>query len=176
MWEPRRFTTLLASTACYRDSFTFTLPILWSEAQSTFFPTHGSGNLTSCALSCWKVIRDVTNNYINIQEKLYRGWSNEPAATGSSCEVTERTQAKPANDEPRYRCTSPPPSLRNYYKSCMSLRTVKCLLLWDQITSQQGSIIYNERKLRTIVCLSASKFRGLTLIITELLDVTQQKL
>jgi hypothetical protein len=24
MWEPRRLTTLLASTACYRDSFTFT--------------------------------------------------------------------------------------------------------------------------------------------------------
>jgi hypothetical protein len=25
MWEPRRLTTLLASTACYRDSFTFIL-------------------------------------------------------------------------------------------------------------------------------------------------------
>jgi hypothetical protein len=25
MWEPRRLTTLWASTACYRDSFTFTL-------------------------------------------------------------------------------------------------------------------------------------------------------
>jgi hypothetical protein len=25
MWEPRRLTTLRASTACYRDSFTFTL-------------------------------------------------------------------------------------------------------------------------------------------------------
>jgi hypothetical protein len=25
MWEPRRFTTLWASTACYRDSFTFTM-------------------------------------------------------------------------------------------------------------------------------------------------------
>jgi hypothetical protein len=24
MWEPRRLTTLWASTACYRDSFTFT--------------------------------------------------------------------------------------------------------------------------------------------------------
>jgi hypothetical protein len=24
MWEPRRLTTLRASTACYRDSFTFT--------------------------------------------------------------------------------------------------------------------------------------------------------
>jgi hypothetical protein len=26
MWEPRRLTTLWASTACYRDSFTFFLP------------------------------------------------------------------------------------------------------------------------------------------------------
>jgi hypothetical protein len=26
MWEPRRVTTLWASTACYRDSFTFTSP------------------------------------------------------------------------------------------------------------------------------------------------------
>jgi hypothetical protein len=25
MWEPRRLTTLWASTACYRDSFAFTL-------------------------------------------------------------------------------------------------------------------------------------------------------
>jgi hypothetical protein len=25
MWEPRRFTALCASTACYRDSFTFLL-------------------------------------------------------------------------------------------------------------------------------------------------------
>jgi hypothetical protein len=25
MWEPRRLTALLASTACYRDSFTFAL-------------------------------------------------------------------------------------------------------------------------------------------------------
>jgi hypothetical protein len=25
MWEPRRLTTLWASTACYRDGFTFTL-------------------------------------------------------------------------------------------------------------------------------------------------------
>jgi hypothetical protein len=25
MWEPRHLTTLFASTACYRDSFTFTL-------------------------------------------------------------------------------------------------------------------------------------------------------
>jgi hypothetical protein len=29
MWEPRRLTTLWAVTACYRDSFTFTLPITW---------------------------------------------------------------------------------------------------------------------------------------------------
>jgi hypothetical protein len=28
MWEPRRLTTLLASTACYRDSFTFAFYIL----------------------------------------------------------------------------------------------------------------------------------------------------
>jgi hypothetical protein len=27
MWEPRRLTTLRASTACYRDSFTFILNI-----------------------------------------------------------------------------------------------------------------------------------------------------
>jgi hypothetical protein len=26
MWEPRRLTTLLPSTACYRDSFTLPLP------------------------------------------------------------------------------------------------------------------------------------------------------
>jgi hypothetical protein len=26
MWEPRRLTTVWASTACYRDSFTFLLP------------------------------------------------------------------------------------------------------------------------------------------------------
>jgi hypothetical protein len=32
MWDPRRLTTLWASTACYRDSFTFTFcytPILF---------------------------------------------------------------------------------------------------------------------------------------------------
>jgi hypothetical protein len=28
MWEPRRLTTLCASTACYRDSFTFFLIII----------------------------------------------------------------------------------------------------------------------------------------------------
>jgi hypothetical protein len=27
MWEPRRLTTLWASTACYRDSFTLRLPL-----------------------------------------------------------------------------------------------------------------------------------------------------
>jgi hypothetical protein len=29
MWEPRRLTTLWASTACYRDSFTFTFIYVW---------------------------------------------------------------------------------------------------------------------------------------------------
>jgi hypothetical protein len=29
MWEPRRLTTLWASTACYRDSFTFYLHIFY---------------------------------------------------------------------------------------------------------------------------------------------------
>jgi hypothetical protein len=33
MWEPRRLTTLWASTACYRDSFTF-LPVFWTYAVS----------------------------------------------------------------------------------------------------------------------------------------------
>jgi hypothetical protein len=29
MWEPRRLTTLWASTACYKDSFTFIVYELW---------------------------------------------------------------------------------------------------------------------------------------------------
>jgi hypothetical protein len=31
MWEPRRLTTLWASTACYRDSFTFFSPLFAPE-------------------------------------------------------------------------------------------------------------------------------------------------
>jgi hypothetical protein len=31
MWEPQRLTTLWASTACYRDSFTYLLFILISQ-------------------------------------------------------------------------------------------------------------------------------------------------
>jgi hypothetical protein len=34
MWEPRRLTTLWASTACYRDSFIFTA---YSDTQVTSF-------------------------------------------------------------------------------------------------------------------------------------------
>jgi hypothetical protein len=34
MWEPRRLTTLCASTACYRDSFTF---FLWTRNAKTYF-------------------------------------------------------------------------------------------------------------------------------------------
>jgi hypothetical protein len=29
MWDPQRLTTLWASTACYKDSFTFYFTILW---------------------------------------------------------------------------------------------------------------------------------------------------
>jgi hypothetical protein len=35
MWEPRRLTTLWASTACYRDSFTFFTSIIDSSACSS---------------------------------------------------------------------------------------------------------------------------------------------
>jgi hypothetical protein len=34
MWEPRRLTTLLASTSCYRDSFTFFTQIQGSWCQA----------------------------------------------------------------------------------------------------------------------------------------------
>jgi hypothetical protein len=44
MWEPRRLTTLWASTACYRDSFTFTCK--WK--QSIFALIEGVGLTGVC--------------------------------------------------------------------------------------------------------------------------------
>jgi hypothetical protein len=47
MWEPRRLTTLWAFTACYRDSFTFTLPLLLKIHYQflTFYLGRGSPRL-----------------------------------------------------------------------------------------------------------------------------------
>jgi hypothetical protein len=39
MWELRRLTTLWASTACYRDSFTFTLHVIISQKIEVFIIT-----------------------------------------------------------------------------------------------------------------------------------------
>jgi hypothetical protein len=38
MWKPRRLTTLWASTACYRDSFTFFLPSLGTNLPLPYLP------------------------------------------------------------------------------------------------------------------------------------------
>jgi hypothetical protein len=46
MWEPRRLTTLYASTACYRDIFTFII-IIWNNLGKCFdFIGHGQARTT----------------------------------------------------------------------------------------------------------------------------------
>jgi hypothetical protein len=51
MWEPRRLTTLWASTACYRDSFTFTTLSPWEGLPDT----HRMGDLED-ARSCLNAV------------------------------------------------------------------------------------------------------------------------
>jgi hypothetical protein len=52
MWEPRRLTTLWASTACYRDSFTSYTTIQWQETrkEQTSIPTRFHSRVSICSL------------------------------------------------------------------------------------------------------------------------------
>jgi hypothetical protein len=75
MWEPQRLKTLWASTACYRDSCTFT----FINFCTTFNNYEGvrkcmyriiSGAFTPFCLIIWKTIR--------LHEKMYRPWNSVP--------------------------------------------------------------------------------------------------
>jgi hypothetical protein len=51
MWEPRRLTTVRASTTCYRDNFTFTLNYTWTLLR------HNARALQCCSLLEIQVLR-----------------------------------------------------------------------------------------------------------------------
>jgi hypothetical protein len=48
MWEPQRLTTLWASTACYKDSFTFTTAVVMKSSNFWDIMLCGSVKVSKC--------------------------------------------------------------------------------------------------------------------------------
>jgi hypothetical protein len=60
MWEFRRLTTLWASTACYRDSFTFYMPRTRKYPSSSECLNEKHIHFMTVTRYCWAQTRDVT--------------------------------------------------------------------------------------------------------------------
>jgi hypothetical protein len=71
MWKPRRLTTIWALTACYRDSFTFTI-ISVSRKNAV----KGAKSLLACSMTLFiYLIYAALNSKTIMDDELERAWN-----------------------------------------------------------------------------------------------------
>jgi hypothetical protein len=85
MWEPRRLTSLWASTACYRDSFTFTVAVL--IAVILYVQSDAEGGDTQRA-STDNTVRDVATLLFQVDFAECQASALLVTATFICCETT----------------------------------------------------------------------------------------
>jgi hypothetical protein len=116
MWEPRLLTILWASTACYRDSFTFfytlnlTVSPLYMPPPQTYTHTHTHTHTHAHAHVCWKKI-----DFFWAQIVLVADTPLNPFMPAHSNEY---------------------PQVRGWYyikmlKSCKVFNKLTCVILWQ---------------------------------------------
>jgi hypothetical protein len=80
MWEPRRLTTLWASTACYRDSFTFLL--IFCASKPTAFLASGKRSAEMLTKCRWGPKQGASSRAREGQEGTLNNWSGQRCRRG----------------------------------------------------------------------------------------------